>query len=744
MTAAFPHFFQTEVTSMRRLLRLGLLLALLATGLAVPTGANAQVDVVVEQSGMNLLAGSATTNRRNTDLAFWGNTLVQGDTRGIRVFDISNPAAPALLSDFECNGAYGDVTIWQNLVFRSIDVPQSTDACAGSTDQPKVVTGGNHTATAQSTTISPGFEGIRIIDISNPSSPTFVKGVATDCGSFSNTIVPDPANNRVLLYVSSFPNQAISSTATAYGNTCERLAAGSPAPPNHVSGHDKLTIVEVPLANPSGASVIAEVPLGLKGYNSYFSYLLHNANQALCSPLTNPSWSPNINGCYTGDFANTPGYKGCHDIAVLMPKKLAAAACVTEGLILDITNPAAPVVSQHVVNPYTDLCATGVYRWTTNQGTTATTPNCMWSTATFTHDGKHVIWGDLASGQSGCSSSSTGFNANSTTTLNVGHSCNRGGNTNVGVDRFYDGTSVTNECDIGGGSVVRSPTNRGAYWMFDLADPSFPISSFKTPRMERYDGQGCTSGLMNIVPVTGSYLMPASWHLGGVDVVDWTRKTADDPFYFDPVEVGWYDVNTSGPNDPLPTSSANATPTNRPAGNAAERSNAWAAYWYNGHVYASYDSPMYGDFVPAGSRGLEIFGLTTPQAAGAATLEHLNPQTQEFLITCTATSTGSLRARRTSTLRVNVRAMGMRPSGAPVTLRGAGVSASKLTTNGAASFRVRPKTAGRVTISVGDIPNMLGCKAPAKRVARAPRRASGVAGSGTGGGGAGLTGRALR
>ena len=57
--------------------------------------------------------------------------------------------------------------------------------------------------------MAPGFEGIRIIDISNPSAPSFVAGVATDCGSYTHTLVPDLANNRVLLYVSSFPNAAI-------------------------------------------------------------------------------------------------------------------------------------------------------------------------------------------------------------------------------------------------------------------------------------------------------------------------------------------------------------------------------------------------------------------------------------------------------------------------------------------------------------------------------------------------------
>jgi len=216
---------------MRRLFRLVLPLGLLAV-LAVPTGASAQVTTTTNQGGgLNLLSSSPTTGRQNTDLAFWGTTLVQGDSRGIRVFDISNPANPVLRSDFACNGRWGDVSIWQNLVFRSVDVPQTTATCAGSADTPATVTGGNHTATPQSTAVTPGFEGIRIIDIANPANPTFVAGVATDCGSFTHTLVPDTANNRVLLYVSSFPSQAVSAVPTAYGNTCERMAPGSPPPP---------------------------------------------------------------------------------------------------------------------------------------------------------------------------------------------------------------------------------------------------------------------------------------------------------------------------------------------------------------------------------------------------------------------------------------------------------------------------------------------------------------------------------
>jgi hypothetical protein len=543
-------------------------------------------------------------------------------------------------------------------VFRSIDVPQTTDQCAGSMDEWWRTAGGNHTATPQATSIDAGFEGIRIIDITNPSSPVFVKGVATDCGSYTHTIVPDLANNRVLLYVSSFPNSGLSNVATSFGNTCEQSGGG----------HDKISIVAVPLGAPATASVIAEVPLGLKGYNSFFSYI--------------PG--------YTGDFNNMPGYKGCHDIAVSMPTKTAAAACVTEGITLDITNPAAPTVKDHFVNPYTDLCATGVYRWTPTQGTTATTPNCMWNSATFTYDGKRVIWGELSSGTGGCSSNATGS----------AQSCNDGGNTNAGVDRFYDGTAVTNECDIGGGGANRDPFVRGAFWMFDINDPSFPISSFKTPRQERYSNQGCTAHLMNVVPVNGSYVLPMSWQIGGVDIVDWTDT-------LNPLELAWFDVDTTA------TEAVNANGTNREAGDSALRSNAWAAYWYNGHVYASYDSPIYGSFSPAGSRGLEVFDFTGASVAGAFDLPHLNPQTQESLISCSASTKARLRVGRKTTFKVTVKALGQGVLGASVKAKTFGFSSTKVTNaSGQVSFTIRPKSnkAKKLTITVAGEPNMIGCK----------------------------------
>jgi len=651
---------------MRRLLRLAFPLGIVAIMLAAPTGAGAQVTVTPDSSGANITLDfmSPTTGRQNTDMAFWGNTLVQGDTRGIRVFDITNPAAPNMLSDFACHGAYGDVSIWGNLVFRSVDRPQDSAGC-GSVDTTTTVTPAVLTsaaaATAQATSQAPGWEGIQIINIADPANPQFVAGVPTDCGAHSNTIVPDLANNRVLLYVSSFPNTGFGDSG--FGTSCNLLDGASPPAPDQVSGHDKISIVAVPLGNPASASVINEVTLGTKGFDSFFNWILD----------------------YTGDFSNTPGYKGCHDIAVYMPAKKAAAACVTEGLLLDISNPAAPTVDEHFVNPSIDRCSTGVFHLTATSSTTAAGPNnCMWSTAAFSYDGKYVMFGDLSSGFNRCRG--TGETTSPSTCGTTG------GSLNVGADRYYDGTSVTNECDIGTSNAnPRDTYDRGAYWLFDVNHPDWPVSSAKpeTPRYIRQANQGCSSRLGAFIPAVGTYQTTGAWGLAGMDVIDWDN-------FFDTTETAYYVVETTGTG----------------AENAPERSHAWSAYWYNGHIYVSYDMPSYGTWAPTGSRGLEVFTVSDPALDGAFDLQRLNPQTIESALKCSIAAAGRPRVGVRSNLNVTVKVLGQALAGHKVALRSYGIAQAK-TTNaaGKATFTIKPKRRNALKLSVAADTNMLGCSA---------------------------------
>jgi hypothetical protein len=164
------------------------------------------------------------------------------------------------------------------------------------------------------------FEGILIYDVSDPAAPRFLDAVATDCGSHTHTLIPDPGNDRVLLYVSSYPASFFG--PTPYGTECQRLDDdGRPL------GHSKISVVEVPLDNPEAASVIAEPRL----------------------PLS--------------DFDGAPGYRGCHDIGVFTGIDRAAAACLEEGQIWDISDPVNPLVLRRIDEPDVDIYHSGAFSW---------------------------------------------------------------------------------------------------------------------------------------------------------------------------------------------------------------------------------------------------------------------------------------------------------------------------------------------------------------------------------------------
>ena len=582
---------------MRSLLRLALPLALAAV-LALPAVANAQTTV---SSGITRLAGyPGQTGVTNSDVAIWGNRMYTGTYAGFRIFDISNPAAPAELINFRCTAStstalpsQGDVTVWGNLLFRSVDTPQTTSDCSR-TNAPTV--GG----------LTPGWEGVEIFDVSNPLAPVQVKAVATDCGSHTNTLIPDLANNRILLYVSSYPLSGLY-TSNAFGTSCQRP-------------HDKISIIQVPLNGPASASVLRTVTLNLPD-----SYLTSNAT----SPM-----------------------RGCHDISVFLPLDLAAGACVSQGIIMDISDPANPTVQNRLVNPDIDNCGR-------NLPSAPANPLCLWHSATFTWDGKYMVFGDEAGG---------------------------GG---------------SGEC------ASDDPAGRGAFWMHRVSNPTFPISRFKTSRIQPSQ-QNCTAHLMNFVPINGRYVLPTSWYSGGTGVVNWNSQT-------NPFEFAWYEI------DP-------------PVVTGTDRTNTWTTYWYNGYMYT-----LDNGTVPGGNRGLEVLQLNVPWAAYAWELPRYNPQTQENLIRCRAMAHGQRpQAGRSREVHVQVRVLGNQAVvGTRVLLRGVGVRAQGLTDeDGDIMFDgVRPRRAGTLRVVVPDVRNMLGCN-----TSRRVRAAAGTAGSGAGGG-AGLTGR---
>src|ERR1700744_3588296 len=96
----------------------------------------AKVKKVMDQMGindpkipkeMNLVIAQLAF--ANSDLAFQGNHLFQGNFYGMNIFDISNPANAKLLTTMVCPGGQGDVSVYRNLRFMSVEMPNGRLDC---------------------------------------------------------------------------------------------------------------------------------------------------------------------------------------------------------------------------------------------------------------------------------------------------------------------------------------------------------------------------------------------------------------------------------------------------------------------------------------------------------------------------------------------------------------------------------------------------------------------------------------
>src|SRR5580692_5310879 len=65
----------------------------------------------------------------NSDLAFEGSHLFQGNFYGVSIFDIADPAKAKLVTSLVCPGGQGDVSVYKNLLFMSVEMPNGRLDC---------------------------------------------------------------------------------------------------------------------------------------------------------------------------------------------------------------------------------------------------------------------------------------------------------------------------------------------------------------------------------------------------------------------------------------------------------------------------------------------------------------------------------------------------------------------------------------------------------------------------------------
>ena len=72
---------------------------------------------------------ASSAGATHSDLAFSGKYAVQGNYNGFEIWDIGNPVKPTLVNAFECPASQNDVSVYKNLLFMSSEATNSRVDC---------------------------------------------------------------------------------------------------------------------------------------------------------------------------------------------------------------------------------------------------------------------------------------------------------------------------------------------------------------------------------------------------------------------------------------------------------------------------------------------------------------------------------------------------------------------------------------------------------------------------------------
>lgn len=283
----------------------------------------------------------------NSDFAFQGTHLFQGNFYGVNFYDISNPAKVSLITSLVCPGGQGDVSVYGNLLFMSVEMPNGRLDCGVQGFPPLPPPEPGHEKDHRIPTASPDrFRGVRVFDISDIKNPKQVAAVQTCRGSHTHTLVVDPNDkDNVYIYVS----------GTSFVRQGEELANCSGETPDKDPNTSlfRIDVIKVPLAAPQQAKVVS-------------------SPRVFIDPRTGAVNGLNNGGSHDKKAEKPADTNQCHDITVYSAIGLAAGACSGNGILLDIKDPVHPKRVDAVNDPN--------YSY--------------WHSASFSNDGTKVVFTD--------------------------------------------------------------------------------------------------------------------------------------------------------------------------------------------------------------------------------------------------------------------------------------------------------------------------------------------------------------
>ena len=284
----------------------------------------------------------------NSDLAFQGSHLFQGNFYGVNIFDISNPANVTPLTSMVCPGGQGDVSVYKNLLFMSVEMANGRVDCGAQGFPPEPPPpAGEEKKRRLPAAQKDRFRGVRIFDISDIKNPKQVAAVQTCRGSHTHTLVQDPNDkNNVYIYVS----------GTSFVRQAEELPGCSGEMPDKDANTAlfRIEVIQVPVAAPQNARIVSSPRLFI-------------------DPRTGALNGLNNGGRMHGkEDDKSEDTDQCHDITVYSAIGLAAGACSGNGLIIDVKDPVHPKRVDAVNDPN----------------------YAYWHSASFSNDGSKVVFTD--------------------------------------------------------------------------------------------------------------------------------------------------------------------------------------------------------------------------------------------------------------------------------------------------------------------------------------------------------------
>jgi hypothetical protein len=290
----------------------------------------------------------------NSDIAFTGHYVVQGNYSGFQIWDVADSRAPHVVTAYVCRGGQGDVSVYGHLLFVSVEENAGRADCG--------IQGVADSVSADR------FRGIRIFDIADIAHPKLVTNLQTCRGSHTNTVVPDPRDSSVVyIYVSAVAD--VRSPTELHG------CIDTPPDQDTASQRFRIDVIRVPLSDPARAAVVSRPPI-LAGLDAIVRHQ-ENATDLADTSAGERGIHAATQGSPDGQRARRlsplgPIVTTCHDITLYRSVGLAGAACIGYGLLLDIHDPVNP--KRLAVASDTNFFA--------------------WHSATFSNDGTKLMFTD--------------------------------------------------------------------------------------------------------------------------------------------------------------------------------------------------------------------------------------------------------------------------------------------------------------------------------------------------------------